>query len=188
MLRCVQLNDGGYAIAGTGIANTSTTPVSTIALLRVDSSGQTTWIKTFNAKQNSTVTSGDTASAMILTNEGSYAIAGSTTVMSEYHQDVVIVKTESLEEPPKSTPTANPSESESQNPDITPSQSSNSIAPEDTDFPNNSQTHNPNMVDTFNPTIMWTGLLVGTIVVGVIVSIVILYFKKSKIQKGTPYP
>ena len=101
----IQLNDGGYALAGTGTVQV----YYTISLLRVDSSGQTNWIKTFNAKQDSTITSNDIASAMILSNDGSYILTGSTLTQSETHQDVLVIKTETLEEPPTSNTNSNTS-------------------------------------------------------------------------------
>jgi hypothetical protein len=108
----VLLNDGGFALAGTWTKINATASVSTMGLLRLDSSGQTVWTKTFTAKQNATVTSHDSANAMILAKDGSYIMAGSTMFGSEYHQDVFFVKTESLEQPPQqqtATPTVSSS-------------------------------------------------------------------------------
>ena len=57
----VQLNDGGYAMAGTWTKINTTATVSTMGLLRLDSSGQTSWIKTYTAKENATTISYDLA-------------------------------------------------------------------------------------------------------------------------------
>ena len=181
----VQLNDGGYALAGTG-----TILVSTISLLRVDSSGQTTWIKTFNAKQDSTITSNDIASAMILSNDGSYVLTGSTLTQSETHQDVVVVKTEKLEEPLTATPTIMPATAEPLNPNATLSpsatstQPNNTNYPDNTDNPNNSQNSNPNNENAFNSSTTWIGLIAIIAIVVIVSAAIIIMMKKSKKQKG----
>jgi hypothetical protein len=102
----VQLNDGGYAIAGTWTKINSTTTVSTMGLLRLDSSGQTIWTKTYNAKEIPPNVSHDVANDMIRTSDGSYVLVGSSLYDSETHQDIFFVKTETLEQPPQ--PTATP--------------------------------------------------------------------------------
>jgi len=180
----VQLNDGGYALAGTG-----TILVSTISLLRVDSSGQTTWIKTFNAKQDSTPTSNDIASAMILSSDGSYVLTGSTLTQSETHQDVVVVKTEKLEEPLTATPTIMPATAEPLNPNATLSpsatstQPNNTNYPDNTDNPNNSQNSNPNNENAFNSSTTWIGLIAIIAIVVIVSAAIIIMMKKSKKQK-----
>ena len=139
----VQLNDGGYAIAGTWTKINTTATVSTMGLLRVDSFGQTIWIKTYNAKENATNVSNDLANAMVRTSDGSYVIVGSTTYGSEYHQDIFFAKTETLEQPPQPTatptpsstiaptpaPTVTPADSPTTLPTQTPNPSSSSPAP-----------------------------------------------------------
>ncbi len=118
----VQL-DNGYAIAGTWTPTNTTHTRSTMGLLRTDSSGQVLWTKTYSAKENATTYSEDQANAMIRTSDGSYAIVGSTRF--EYaRQDVFLVKTETLEQPPQTTPLPTPSDSDSTNPQ-TPGQTSN---------------------------------------------------------------
>ena len=113
----VQLNDGGYAISGTWTKVNATTTASTMGLLRLDSSGKTVWNKTYTAKENGTTISYDQANAMVRTSDGGYAIVGSTMFGSEYHQDVFLVKTETLEQPPQ--PTLTPIQSTPE-PSITP--------------------------------------------------------------------
>ena len=139
----VQLNDGGYAMAGTWTTINTTATVSTMGLLRLDSSGQTSWIKTYTAKQNATATNYDVARAcaMVRTSDGSYAIVGSTMFGGEYHQDVFFVKTETLEQPLQ--PTATPTLSSSIAPTST-------IAPTVTpaDTPATSQTTSPTQTAT----------------------------------------
>jgi len=105
----IQLVDGGYAIAGTTTESGQYGPVSRdFGLLRVDSLGNTLWTKTYNAKINATlggIKSEDNAYSMAFTQDGSYAIVGTTTNYWEgSHQDVFFVKTESLEQPPQPTP------------------------------------------------------------------------------------
>lgn len=132
----VQLNDGGYAMAGTAGNGASVT--YTMVLLRLDSSGQTTWTRNYHANQNSITISNDWAYGFIRTADGGYALIGSTEFSSETHKDVFLVKTESLEEPPQTTTkttttTLNPSNSEpidSLTPpptDLTPTPSTNSV-------------------------------------------------------------
>jgi hypothetical protein len=176
----VQLNDGGYAITGTGTSFTST-----MALLRVDSSGQTIWNKTYNAKENLTVISNDIAYAMILTSDGSYALAGSTLFDSETHQDIYIVKTESLEEPVKTLSIATPSASapsETDNPELTSQPTSSSTQPSQTQTPSNNKTTNPDSIQTLNSTSTLTQLIAGVAIVAVIISIAIILAKR-KIKK-----
>ena len=104
----VQLNDGGFAIAGTMTETSEWGPVSRdLGLVRVDSAGSVMWTKMYNAKENSTidVKSDEQAYSMVLTSDGSYAIVGQTTSPWDgSHQDVFFVKTESLEQPPQPTP------------------------------------------------------------------------------------
>ena len=177
----IQLNDGGYALAGTGTVQV----YYTISLLRADSSGQTNWIKTFNAKQNSTIKSNDIASTMILSNDGSYILTGSTLTQSETHQDVLVIKTETLEEPPQATPTVIPATEEPLNPDTTLSPSATSTPePNNTGYPDNSQTSNPNTENAFNSSTTWIGLAAGITVV-VTVSLAIILMKRSKKQKSS---
>ena len=145
----VQLNDGGYAIAGTAGNGASLTYAMT--LLRVDSSGQTTWTRNYHANQNSITFSNDWAYGFIRTADGGYALVGSTIFGSETHQDVFLVKTESLEEPPQSTTTTTTT---TPNPSI--SEPSNSLKPSPTGLsptqsthtqtPNASPTHVPNEI------------------------------------------
>ena len=143
----VQLNDGGFAIAGT--AGNGVSVNYAITLLRVDTSGQTTWTRNYHANQNSTTISNDWAYGFIRTADGGYALVGSTQFGSQTHQDVFLVKTESLEDPPQSTtttttPTPSISEpSNSPNPSPTgpsPTQSTN------TQTPNASPTLVPNEI------------------------------------------
>jgi hypothetical protein len=101
----VQLEDGGYAMAGTLTPTNTTAMTSTMGLLRTDSSGQTLWIKNYSAKESAATFSSDSANAMIRTSDGSYAIVGATHFGSEYHQDIFSVKTETLEQPPQATST-----------------------------------------------------------------------------------
>jgi predicted secreted protein len=119
MCALVQLNDGGFAMAGTWTKINTTVTVSAMGLLRLDSSGQMVWTKTYTAKENATDISRDSANAMIRTKDGSYVITGSTVFGNEYHQDVFFVKTESLEQPPQ--PTATPTVSSSVAPTVAPS-------------------------------------------------------------------
>jgi hypothetical protein len=132
----VQLNDGGFAIAGTSGNGVSVKYGMT--LLRVDTSGQTTWTRNYHANQNSTTISNDWAYGFIRTADGGYALVGSTIFGSQTHQDVFLVKTESLEDPPQSTTTTtNPTPSNSEpsnspNPSPTgpsPTQSTNTQTP-----------------------------------------------------------
>ena len=59
----------------------------------------------YNAKENETTKSDDFAYSMILTSDGSYAIAGQTvSSWDASHRDAFFVKTESLEQPPQPTP------------------------------------------------------------------------------------
>ena len=105
----VQLNDGGYAVAGTMTETNEWGPVSRdLGLVRVNSAGSMLWTKMYNAKENSTieVKSDEQAYSMILTSDGSYAMAGKTVSSWDgSHEDVFFVKTESLEQPPQPTPT-----------------------------------------------------------------------------------
>jgi hypothetical protein len=104
----VQLNDGGFAVAGTMTEANEWGPVSRdLGLVRVDSAGNLLWTKMYNAKENATLNtkSDDFAYSMVLTSDGSYAIAGQTVnAWDGSHADVYFVKTESLEQPPQPSP------------------------------------------------------------------------------------
>ena len=113
----VQLNDGGFAIAGS-ITENNKGPVSRdLGLVRVDSSGNQLWSKLFNAKENATMNtkSNEWAYSMCRTYDGGYAIAGNTVAgWDGSHVDVFLIKTETLEQPlatPSSTPIPSPSSS-----------------------------------------------------------------------------
>jgi len=101
----VQLNDGGYAVAGTMTEAGDGGPVSRdLGLVRVDSTGKEVWAKAYNAKENTTLNtkSDDFAYAMVRTSDGSYVIVGQTVnAWDGSHADVYFVKTESLEQPPQ---------------------------------------------------------------------------------------
>ncbi len=101
----LQLNDGGFAVAGTMTEVVDSEPISRdFGLLRVDPSGNTLWTEMYNAKENSTLNtkSSETVYSMVLTSDGSYAIVGSTVnAWDGSHVDVFFVKTESLEDPLK---------------------------------------------------------------------------------------
>jgi hypothetical protein len=105
----VQLNDGGFAVAGTMTETNEWGPVSRdIGLVRADAAGNLMWTKMYNAKENATTNtkSDEQAYSMILTSDGSYAMAGKTVSSWDgSHEDVFFVKTESLEQPPQPTPT-----------------------------------------------------------------------------------
>lgn len=121
----VQLEDGGYAVVKTWnswASNSTKVTGADMGLLRTDSSGQILWIKTYNARENTTAYSTDNAKAMIRTSDGSYAVVGYTQFASEYHQDVFFVKTETLEQPPQTTPLPTPGTSDSSNNTETPGQ------------------------------------------------------------------
>lgn len=118
----VQLEDGGYAIAGTWTPNSTIALISTMGLLRTDSSGQPLWTKSYRAKENATTFSTDQARAMIRTSDGSYAIVGNTQFENEYHQDVFFVKTETLERPLQITPLPTPGTSDPSDNTQTPDQ------------------------------------------------------------------
>jgi hypothetical protein len=157
----VQLTDGGYAIAGTWTKINTTATVSTTGLLRLDSSGQTIWTKTYNAKQNATNISRDQANSMIRTSDGSYAITGSTTFGNEYHQDVFLVKTETLEQPFQPTPAPTPAPPEptitpkptlTSEPTSNPTQQTTTRSPEANQSRSPSPSNPPTQPPTFEPT------------------------------------
>jgi hypothetical protein len=104
----VQLNDGGFAVAGTITEASEWGPVSRdLGLVRVDSAGNLLWTKMYNAKENATLDakSDDFAYSMVRTSDGSYALVGQTVnAWDGSHRDVFFVKTESLEQPPEPSP------------------------------------------------------------------------------------
>jgi hypothetical protein len=65
----VKTNDGGFALAGKGLATSNSTSCSAM-LLKTDSSGNIAWSKTYGI-------SGDVAYSVVQTNDGGYALAGS---------------------------------------------------------------------------------------------------------------
>jgi hypothetical protein len=160
----VQLNDGGYAVAATlASANSTFYPTyhsGDLGLIRYDSSGETTWVKTYNAFENATngQQSSEIALSMIRTGDGGYAIVGSTVSPNENHQDIFFAKTETLEQTPTSTPlptaqqtnaltqTSLPTEQATKTPSISNTQTpsaSNTINPIQTQTPQQQVTSTP---------------------------------------------
>ncbi|MBN1245509.1 FecR domain-containing protein [Candidatus Bathyarchaeota archaeon] len=102
----VQLNDGGFAVAGTMTEVIENGPIShNLGLVRVNSAGNELWTKMYNAKENMGTLSEEWVYSMTRTSDGGYAIVG-TTVSSwdGSHVDAFFVKTESLEQPPQPSP------------------------------------------------------------------------------------
>lgn len=93
----------GYAIGGTMTYVEDDDPISRdLGLVRVDLSGNSQWIKLFDAKTDpeTDTHSQDSAYSLALTSDGSYALVGSTVnAWDGSHVDIFLVKTESLEEP-----------------------------------------------------------------------------------------
>lgn len=182
----VQLEDGGFAIAGTWTPTNTTAMRATIGLLRTDSTGQTLWIKSYSAKETATAFSYDQANAMVRINDGGYALVGTTTFGSETHQDILFVKTETLEQIPHTTPLPIPKTSEdfpTENPEQTAQLSSNPTE--------SSETQNPIVSNTpyngFSESILQIGsqlnilVIVGIILVVVIISMLfILRIRRNK--------
>lgn len=189
----VQLEDGGYALAGTWTPNNTSMLRATMGLLRTDSAGQTLWIRNYSAKEDATSFrfSSDNANAMIRTNDGSYAIVGSTLLDSETHQDVFFVKTESLEQTPQTTPNPRPATSEpstTQTPTQTLQPATKSSQSTQTQSPSGSITNttsNPNILQI--PHQETTLLIAGAVLFAVIISVALLAAKaKRKKLHSTP--
>jgi hypothetical protein len=106
----VQLNDGGFAVAGTMTEVNENGPIShNLGLLRVDSSGDMLWTKMYNARENMGTLSEEWAYSMTRTSDGGYAIVGTTqSSWDGNHVDAFFVKTESLEQPPEHSPPPQP--------------------------------------------------------------------------------
>jgi hypothetical protein len=106
----VQLNDGGFAVAGTMTEIIENGPIShNMGLLRVDSAGNELWTKMYHARENMGTLSTEWAYSMTRTSDGGYAIVGTTeSSWDSSHIDAFFVKTESLEQPPKPTPPPQP--------------------------------------------------------------------------------
>jgi hypothetical protein len=178
----VQLNNGGYAIAGTGIAQTQT-----MTLLRADSSGQTSWAKNYQARQDSTTASNDFAYGLIRTVDGCYALVGSTLFGSETHQNVFLVKTETLEEPPQATTnstTSIPEQSTSPNPSSTgptPTPSTQTQKPNTTPTNSTNEITTVDLRNTENQII----LISVVIVVTVVLAIIFVRIRKNQIKAKT---
>ncbi len=114
----VQLNDGGYALAGgLGLAEPSS-GVRDFLLVRADSSGVQLWNRTYGGSSDDYVTS------MVKTNDGAYVLIGSTNVNGV--NKLLLLKTEILETniTPSPSATVNPS-SNIQAPSNSPNTSTN---------------------------------------------------------------
>jgi hypothetical protein len=183
--KCViQTSDGGYAIAGTWNLTNTTAMRSTMGLLRTDSFGQIQWIKVYNAKENATSYSNDEAKAMIRTSDGSYAIIGATRFDSEKHQDIFFVKTETLEQPPQTTPIPTPATSDTsttRTPEQ-PSQSSlnsNQSAQTPSQYSGDSSNETSNS-DTLQISNQEQTLLIAGVLVAVIASVAVIVARTKK--------
>ncbi len=86
----IQTNDGAYLIAGDTRAQGN--DYSDMWLLKIDSQGDTLWSRTYGGSE------GETANAVIQSNDGGFLLAGVTTSFSIYwnDQDAWLVKTDSL--------------------------------------------------------------------------------------------
>jgi hypothetical protein len=190
----VQLEDGGYAVAGTWTPTNTTKLRATMGLLRTDSSGQTLWVRNYSAKEDPTSFSFsyDQAKAMIRTSDGCYAIVGSTMLDRETHQDVIFVKTETLEQTPQTTPNPTAATSEpattqtpaqTQQPSTNPTKSAQTQSPYSSSTSNN--TYNPNILQISNQET--TLLIAGAALVAVIVGVALIVAKaKRKRLHSTP--
>jgi hypothetical protein len=183
----VQLEDGGYAIAGMWTPANTTKLKPTLGLLRTDSSGQTLWIRNYSAKEDaaSFSFSYDQAKAMIRTSDGCYALIGSTMMERETHQDVFFVKTETLEQNPQKTPNPTPITSEPSTtqtptqtlqPSINPSQSAQNPLPSSPNTSNS--TANPNILQISNQETML--LIAGAVLVAIVVSLALIVAKAKR--------
>ena len=172
----VQLNNGGYAIAGTGIAQTQT-----MTLLRVDSSGQTSWTKNYQARQDSTTASNDFAYGLIRTVDGCYALVGSTLFVGENHQDVFLVKTETLEEPPQATKTTSTPSIPEQSTSPYPSPTGPTPTPStQTQKPNTTPTNSTNEITTVDLRNTENQIILISVVVVVTVVLAIIFVRIRK--------
>ncbi len=181
----VQLEDGGYALAGTWTPTSTAVTRNTMGLLRTDSSGTITWTKTYSAKEDpeSATYSIDQTCCMIRTNDGAYALVGSTLFGGETHQDVFLVKTETLEQTLQTTPIPTPatqesSTSESNGQTVQPP--SSSILPEQTQAPsssNNANNSEGNIIESLNQN---GTLIIITVVLIVVISVVALTLTRMK--------
>lgn len=188
----VQLEDGGYAIAGTWTPTNMTAIRNTMGLIRTDTSGTIIWTKTFTAKQDPSAWEHgiDQAYAMIRTSDGAYALVGSTRFGSEYHQDIFFVKTETLEQNPKTTPLPNPSTSQNnstQSPDQTAQPSTNPTQPSQTQNPyttiNPNDDSSDNAFQLDNPQNIL--LIVGVITTIIVITALSIAYKKKKASSAS---
>jgi len=83
----IQTSDGGYALAG--FTNSFGQGDKDFWLVKVDSSGNMDWNKTFGG------TGTDDATSLVKTNDGGYVLAGSTTSSGAGSSDVLVVKVDS---------------------------------------------------------------------------------------------
>ncbi len=180
----VQLEDGGYALAGTWTPNSTTSSRNTMSLLRTDSSGTVSWTNIYSAKEDpaSYTYSNDQACALIGTNDGAYALVGSTLFGSETHQDIFFVKTETLEQTPQTTPIPTPAASETSTtdnggqtaqPSSNPTQGGQTLAPSNTDNDGTAE-GNTEGISLDNP------LIIIAVVLIVVVSVAVLALVKFK--------
>lgn len=183
----VQLEDDGYAIAGTWTPTNATSTRNTMGLIRTDSSGKTSWIKSYSAKEDaaSYKFSQDVAYSMIRTSDGSYVLIGSTQFVGESHQDVFFVKTETLEQTPQTSPIPTPATSEpsitespgqSSQPSLSPTQTEQSTQPSDNINPSASD-NNITQIFSGDGTLIFIG--VALVIVIAVVVMVLLKIKKK---------
>jgi hypothetical protein len=89
----IQDYDGGYVIAGS-VVNRLGTSGKDYRLIKTDSNGNLLWDKSFDGLQD------DIASSIILTSDGSYVIAGTTSSYGAGGSDIWLVKVGQVSSPP----------------------------------------------------------------------------------------
>ena len=181
----VQLEDGGYALAGTWAPNGTVSTRNTMCLLRTDSSGTVSWTNIYSAKEDpaSYTYSNDQAYAMIRTNDGAYALVGSTLFGSETHQDIFFVKTETLEQTPQTTPIPTPATQEPSTTDDTEQTvqpSSDSTQTDQTQAPSNSNTAGASEDNVFSGLNQDGMLIIIAVVFIVVISVIALALVRIK--------
>jgi hypothetical protein len=169
----VQVNDGGYALAGGLNVNGNQRD---FWIVRTDSSGQQLWNRTYGGSGD------DIALSMTRTADGGYAVAGPSADEQGVNQ-VLLIKAAVGDSIPEQSPTPTPTKQPAQSTTPSPSSSPSSL-PSPTSSPSSPPAQSPEPTGYAEPFSLQEPFYVVAIAIGIIIiaALAIVTLKKQKKQ------